>query len=695
MQEAIILMGGLGLFVGICLAAASKIFYVYVDPKILAVEDLLPGANCGGCGLPGCSANAAAIVEGKAAPNSCVAGGQELAEAIAALLGVAVVATEPDIARPGCHYGVEKADTRYHYDGLSDCRAVALLGGGMKVCTIGCVGLGTCATVCPFGAITMGPHGLPVVDEKRCTGCGTCERVCPKHIITLSSVTRRILREYTVAECTTPCQRACPAGIDIRRYIGHIARGNTHLAVQVIKERNPFPAVIGRICPRPCEDACRRQYVDVPVAINDLKRYAADAQKESGMPSLPYKAPETGRRIAVAGGGVAGLSAAFFSARLGHGVTVFEARRVFGGLLRAAITANRLPADVLDDDIRGIADMGVVMAPGKMMGREVTVAGLLADGYDAVYVSTGGWDSRMTWQAADPVSPLPALGLVMDVFRAARHSDVYLAGGRDVVVAAVSGLSLDAVEMLRSSGAEQVTVVYRRSADALGITEKQVADAAGATVLFEAGVDRIVGEGDRLLAVEILDLTTRAVHRVRADGLLFEAGRLPELICVGRGGDQETDGDTAGERPENKPVCWTAEAPYKRPDQFASQGFLADGDPITDFSAAIKAIGAGRRAAVSIHQLMNGERPGLPDTVVRQESQVQNVSTVEGVLPVARQVMPLAAGHAAMEGRLIEKGFSASAAQAEAGRCLQCGLICYAHTQEEAPLAPDVVEETA
>jgi Na+-translocating ferredoxin:NAD+ oxidoreductase RNF subunit RnfB len=285
MVDAVLMMGSLGLLVGAGLAFASKIFYVYVDPKVLAVEEALPGANCGGCGLPGCSSNAEAIVAGRAAPNSCVAAGADVAMEIARIMGVSVEAKEPDIARPGCTYGVAAADTKFIYDGLSDCRAASLLSGGMKVCMIGCLGLASCARACPFNAITMGTDGLPVVDEVRCTGCGTCERVCPKHIITLSSVTRRILKEYKVDECTTPCQRACPAGIDICEYIHQITLGDYHRAVQVIKERNPFPTVIGRICPRPCEDECRRQYVDQPRLTRVVVwRWSAEASRGSRRP---------------------------------------------------------------------------------------------------------------------------------------------------------------------------------------------------------------------------------------------------------------------------------------------------------------------------------------------------------------------------------------------------------------------------
>ena len=140
------MMGGLGLVVGVGLAMASKIFYVYVDPLIVEVDEALPGANCGGCGLPGCSANAEAIVAGKAAANSCVAAGPEVAKTIAAIMGVAIEAREPDIARPGCTYGLDKADIKYIYDGPSDCRAAALLNGGMKVASI-CILLAKTETI--------------------------------------------------------------------------------------------------------------------------------------------------------------------------------------------------------------------------------------------------------------------------------------------------------------------------------------------------------------------------------------------------------------------------------------------------------------------------------------------------------------------------------------------------------------------
>ena len=226
MISGFLIMGGLGVVIGVVLAVASKVFYVYVDPKIEAVEDALPGANCGGCGLPGCSSNAAAIVEGKSSPSSCVAGGPDVAAEIAKIMGVTITLREPEIAAPGCRYGYQDADIKYLYQGIQDCRAAMLLDGGSKICTIGCLGLGTCVRACPFGALSMGPDNLPVVDTDLCTGCGTCERVCPKHIITLTSTSDRIINEYVDDECTAPCQRSCPTGINIPAFIREIRNHN-------------------------------------------------------------------------------------------------------------------------------------------------------------------------------------------------------------------------------------------------------------------------------------------------------------------------------------------------------------------------------------------------------------------------------------------------------------------------------------
>jgi len=616
-----------------------------------------------------------------------VAAGPEVAEAIASIMGVKVEAVEPDIALPGCYFGVQKADTKYVYDGLDDCRAVALLGGGMKVCTIGCLGLGTCARACPFNAISMGPEGLPVVNEGKCTGCGTCERVCPKHIINLSSITRRIIREYTTEECTTPCQRGCPAGINIREYIRQISLGDNYRAVQVIKERNPFPAVIGRICPRPCELECRRNYIDEPVAINFLKRYAADYEKESGKRILPYKAPATGRKIAVVGGGVQGLSVAFFAARLGHDTTVFEGTAKLGGLLRSAISKDRLPEEILDWDIEGIIEMGVRVETQKALGRDFTIKSLIQEGFGAVFLAAGGWDSRLARGATVEIeSPIPGTYVLVDLIRSGTRKKEPVSIESDVVIAGGGKLALEAAKVCKELGAATITVLFRERWENSPVCDEDIHQRGltGVNVIYNAAINRLFGEADRLEQVEYIETGSNKQTIIPAQTLVFATGRFPELVFVKpKAQDAESDDSRDLESPPDLSLRWEGIQPYKQPALKNEVGLFAEGDVLADYSAAIRAIGAGRRAAASIHQLMHGLEPVLSEQVITPQSVLQNVFHVEKVRASQRRIMPICSGKELAICGEIERGFSAEMAREEASRCLQCGLICYEHTGSE------------
>ena len=611
-----------------------------------------------------------------------MAAGAEVAEAIAEIMGIKVEAKEPDIARPGCYFGVQDADLKYIYDGLDDCRAVALLGGGMKVCTIGCLGLGTCARACPFDAISMGPQGLPVVDEKKCTGCGACERVCPKHIINLSSATRRIMREYTTEECTTPCQRSCPAGINIREYIRQISLGNYHRAVQVIKERNPFPAIIGRICPRPCELDCRRNFIDEPVAINFLKRYAADYERESGERILPYKAPATGRSIAVVGGGVEGLSTAFFSARLGHDVTVYEAGPKLGGLLQSAIAAERLPAEILEWDIDGIHEMGVKSETGKALGKDFTVDTLLQQDVDALFLAVGGWDSRMARGTVSEIeSPIPGTYMMVDLLNLASKGSEAISFSSDVVIFGGGKLALKTAKTCKKWGAAKITILFREDLPNSPINDADVGEAGieGLDIIYNAGIHRLRGETDHLMDLESVDTQTGAVRTIPAQSLIIAAGRFPELIFV----ENKPAGPEAGGA-SDQPLRWEAFAPYKQPAFKDEVGLFAEGDVLADYSAAIKAIGAGRRAAASIQEILYGIEPSLTEYVITPQSRIQDVDHVEKVAACQREIMPFCSGRELAACGEIERGFTGEMARSEAARCLQCGLICYEHSEDSA-----------
>lgn len=186
MVEAILSLGGLGLLFGLLLGVAARKFAVEKDPKAIKIAEVLPGANCGACGFPGCSGLAAAIAKGEAPVNACKVGGAAVAAKVAEIMGVEETdARERQVAHLLCRGGRGVAVQRAKYEGLHDCRSAAAFGSGGKACTFGCVGLGNCVRACPFGALSMGPDGLPVVDEEKCTGCGICVKTCPKGVLTL------------------------------------------------------------------------------------------------------------------------------------------------------------------------------------------------------------------------------------------------------------------------------------------------------------------------------------------------------------------------------------------------------------------------------------------------------------------------------------------------------------------------------
>lgn len=678
MLGGLLIMGAVGVLCGVGLALASKVFYVYVDPKIEAVTEALPGANCGGCGLPGCSANAEAIVAGKASPSSCVAGGSDLAGQIAEILGVKLEAREPDVAKPGCTYGFQDADLKYQYEGIRDCRAAILLHGGSKVCPIGCIGLGTCAAACPFDALSMGPDNLPVVNLAKCTGCGTCERVCPKHIITLTSNSRRIEREYTTEDCTAPCQRACPAGIEIPVYIRKIKEGDYAGAVRVIKETNPFPLVCGRICVHPCESECRRNLVDEPVAINHLKRFAADHEMSSGERVQIPRAPATGKRVAVVGGGAEGLTAAYFLNRFGHDVVVYEGSSRLGGLLRTGIAENRLPGNVLDFEIEGILDAGVEAKTDRKLGRDITVESLLKEGFKAVVVTVGGWDTQM----ADPdrTRILPGVSLLIDYVLKQREGKAESAG-KKIMILGGGRSALQAALRSLEEGAGDVHIVLRKRRDQAVFPEEALrkAEAAGVRFHFGTAVTRMTGRGSDLNGVEIAPVSGKGGVNgqrevVPVDILLTGAGRFPELIYV-----EPKREEGAAEGVEQGPARWETLVPYASPFAEEDIGIFRPGEAMGDYKAVVEAIGAGRRTGNSAHRFLTEREVEAPPLMIRKYTDVINVREIEPVTPAPRVSMPEIGEEArtADPNAEIALGYSEDQAVEEAKRCLQCGLICY------------------
>jgi formate dehydrogenase beta subunit len=678
MLTGMLAIAGIGLLASVILGIAAKVFYVAVDPVVLSIAEALPGANCGACGFAGCSSCAKAIAKGKAKPDACLAGGPEVALSVAELMGVTIELKEPDIARLGCWYPPERADTRFTYDGVTDCRAALMLFGGSKLCEIGCMSLGSCVAACPFGALTIGEGALPEVNKFLCTGCGSCEQICPKHIIRLSSETRRTQHTYLADECTAPCQRTCPAGIDIPRYISLITEGRYRDAISAIKETNPFPLTCGRVCPHPCEDMCRLGKVGEPVNINHLKRFVADREMHSAERISPYMAPKTGKKVAIIGGGPAGLTCAFYLARLGHSPTVFEAMPELGGMLRYGIPEYRLPKKILDWEIDGILTLGVEVKTNVTMGADFTITTLKDEGFDAIFLGTGAWDSRGLGVDGEQLEGvLPGTRFLID-----RGLGKETPVGDKVAIIGGGNTALDAARTCWRLGAKEVTVLYRRSRVEMPANDIEIEEAEHEGVLFHylAAPAKLMGNNGALSELEYIEMELgepdesgrrRPVPKpgtekvIKVDNVIAAIGQFPVTgflkdagVGITRWNTIELVNDATGET--------------------TVEGVFAGGDAVSGASIAVEAIGAGRRAARSIHQYLSGEPVKAPEPAITKDTALPDVEELIGVAESERVKMPeLSVDERRGSFDEVERGLDEQLALQEAGRCLRCGLICY------------------
>ncbi len=678
MLEGILFMTALGAACGIVLSIAARIFYVYEDPRIAQVEACFAGANCGGCGFAGCSAAAAAVVSGKAKPNVCVVGGMESAQNAAAVMGLEVGSVEPLKSFNPCTGG-DRAENKFFYIGVATCQAEAVLFGGKRTCEVGCIGHGDCIRSCLFDAIAMGPDGFPVVDEEKCVGCGACARACPKNLLKISTPSERLLHFNQAGDCLAPCRQTCPAEIDIPLYIHQIRTGDYAGAVNTIRERNPLLLACGRVCPHPCELNCRRGVADEPVSINQLKRFAADFEMTSGR-RLPIRvAPDTGKRIAVVGGGPAGLTCAYFLRRLGHSVTIFEAMPKLGGMLRYGIPEYRLPKQVLDWEIESILNLGVEVRAGLRFGTDIQLESLRADGYDAVFMGIGAWkDSRL----AVPGEELQGCYTGIDFL-------ARLASGEPLdikPVAAVIGggnTAIDCTRNLLRMGTRKVYLAYRRTRKEMPANEVEVeaAEHEGVELMFLVAPVRVIGD-DRgnvthleVLRMELGEPDASGRRRpvpvkgsetiLPVDMVISAIGQAPDVSFAASAELKTTRWSTI----ESDPATLQTNIPFL---------FVA-GDVATGPSLVVEAIGGGRRAARSIHQFVTGRPVAAEPNELRKNLLTETIfDRVPGIVPRPRaKMVELPAVERIRSFDEVDQVLTEEAARRESDRCLYCCLTCY------------------
>ena len=684
-------MLGLGLVCGVLLSVASKVFYVYEDPRIAEVESFTAGANCGGCGYAGCSAAAVAVVAGEASPSVCIVAGAESASNIAAVMGIDPGTAEALISYNTCTGG-NRAENKFYYMGVNSCQAMASLSGGQRVCPVGCLGLGDCVRACAFDALKMGTHGYPVVNEMKCVGCGACEKVCPKDIMEIKTMSQKLLHLNQYDDRIAPCQQTCPAEIDIPKYIYLTKIGDYEGAVNTIRERNPLLLACGRVCPHPCENKCRRGIEDEPVSINQLKRFVADYEMNSGR-HLPIScAPDTGKKVAVIGGGPAGLSNAFFLRRLGHAVTIFDAMPKLGGMIRYGIPEYRLPKEVLAWEIQGILDLGVEHKPNMKLGKDFDIGSLMAAGFDAVFLGIGAWkDYTLRAEGEDLEGCYTGINFLTNfaLWQQERPHDKRPFVGKKCVVIGGGNTAIDCVRTLVRLGADEVSIVYRRTRKEMpaNMVEIVAAEHEGVNFTFLAAPTRVIGnEEGKVVGLEYLKMELgepdasgrRSPIPIEGSETVMDIDML--ITAIGQGPDIFFKDESKRLDEDLKVTRWNT---IDSVDPIALQSSIpyifTGGDAATGADLVVSAIGAGRRAARSIHMYLTGKDVTPPaKTLFKNNIPVSIFESVSGLTKSSRTKMPeLPVDERIKSFVEADLVISEEAAQYESNRCLQCCLICY------------------
>lgn len=683
MIQATLIMLGLGAFCGLILSVASRIFYVYEDPRIELVQECLAGANCGGCGYAGCSAAAVAIVKGAAPPNICIVGGTESAQCASEVMGVSAGIAEPAKSHNQCTGG-DRASNKFIYLGIKSCRAQVMLYGGKRSCEIGCLGYGDCVRACLFDAIEIGPDGYPVVDEEKCVGCGACERACPKYIIEVKTPSERLLHFNTEADCLAPCRQTCPAEIDIPLYIAQIKKGDYKGAVHTIRERNPFLLSCGRICPHPCETNCRRAIEDEAVSINQLKRFVADYEMTSGKRLPVFVAPSTNKRIAVVGGGPAGLSCAYFLKRLGHDVTIFEAMPKLGGMLRYGIPEYRLPKKVLDWEIEGILNLGIECHTNTKLGRDFTLDSLVEKGYDAIFLGVGAWkDSSMRVEGDNLNGCYSGINFLSRIAGGEKISI-----GRHVCVIGGGNTAIDCSRNLIRLGAEKVYIVYRRTRNEMPANEVEIeaAEQEGIEFLFLSAPISVKGDGEgNVTHLEYKKMQLgepdasgrRRPEPVEGSETLVETDMI--IAAIGQSPDVSFTKETNQNVSQLNTTRWNTIDVDPITLQSNIPFIFSAGDSATGPSLVVDAIGGGRRAARSIHQYVTGQevksekgelaKKFIPETIFDHVEGIKNIHRAKMV-----EISPDDRIKSFVE---VDQVLTEEAARTESERCLFCGRTCF------------------
>ncbi len=538
-------------------------------------------------------------------------------------------------------------------------------------------------TLCYDEAVEVyGACGLCVVEAE---GIPKLLRSCSAKVsegMVINTESERVVQSRKIAlellmsahdgDCVAPCQLECPAHTDCQGYVGLIANGEYKEALKLIKNRIPLPASIGRVCPHPCEKACRRRNVEEPINIVQLKAFAADIDL-NGDAYIPEIAQSTGKKISVIGGGPAGLIAAYYLAIMGHEVTIYDMMEKMGGMLRYGIPQYRLPKEVLDKEIAIIEKMGVKMINGKKLGVDYTIKSL-KDESDAVIVAIGAWSSS---SMRTPGEDLDGVYGGIDFLRGVIQGNPAPIGDK-VAICGGGNTAMDACRTAVRLGAKEVYVVYRRTRAEMPADEIEIEEAEEEGVIYKFLTNPLSFNGEngkvKSITLQIMELgepdASGRRRPVPVEGKTEEIAVDSVIMAIG----QKLVSADASELELTDRGNIKADE-----DTFETNldGVFAIGDATNrGASIAIEAIGEADRCAKVVDAFLKGEsfETRVPYISKRDESTI-DYSQREKKNKTIAKVLPADERKNSFDE--VSLGLTEEEAKAEASRCLECGCREY------------------
>jgi len=503
------------------------------------------------------------------------------------------------------------------------------------------------------------------LEDSGCKFCTACVAVCPTGALKDKSV-EPAAREADLV----PCKAACPAHLDVPAYLRMCAQGKMDEASAIIREKIPFPGVLGRVCFHPCEEACRRGQVNESISICALKRYAADGEKGLWK-RKSLLAADTGKKVAIVGAGPAGLTAAFYLRKRGHAVTVLDAAQAPGGMMRYGIPDYRLPREVLDKEVDEILRIGIEFKPGQTLGNDFTLSQLIDEGCDAVFLGVGAQDSRRIPLAG---CDLPDVLWGVEFLRRVAEGKKIKLKDRVVVVGG-GNVAVDAAMTARRCGAGDVKIACLEGLDEMPASPwlLEAAKAEGIAIIASRGPDRVIIEDGKVTRMDLVECTrvfdeqgqfcpefSEKKESIALDQVILAAGQAADLSFLE---------DSSAIKVEDGRIVVNQETL-----ETGAKGIYAGGDITQAPGTIIHAIAAGRKAAVAIDKALGGSGE-IDEVLFSRDDPDPFLGRDEGFAARRREKVPEREPATRIKGfQEIAKAYSKEQALREAKRCLQCDL---------------------